>query len=55
MIAISGSSAMIEVDGGVTTGNIGKIAAAGVDIVVAGSAVFGADDPRSAISALTNV
>lgn len=55
MIAVSGSSAMIEVDGGVTTGNIGKIAASGVDIVVAGSAVFGADDPRAAISALTNV
>ena len=55
MIAVSGSSAMIEVDGGVTTGNIGKIAASGVDIVVAGSAVFGADDPRLAISALTNV
>lgn len=55
LISESGSKAMIQVDGGVTTRNIGKIAAAGVDIVVAGSAVFGADDPRAAISELTNV
>ncbi|MDE6334092.1 MAG: ribulose-phosphate 3-epimerase [Muribaculaceae bacterium] len=55
LISESGSKAMIQVDGGVTTGNIGKIAAAGVDMVVAGSAVFGADDPRAAISELTNV
>lgn len=54
MIADSGSKAIIEVDGGVTTGNIAKIAAAGVDVVVAGSAVFGASDPRAAISALTH-
>ena len=55
MIVVSGSNALIEIDGGVTTGNIGGIASAGVDIVVAGSAVFGAEDPRAAISALTNI
>ena len=32
----------IEVDGGVYAGNAGQIAAAGADILVAGSAVFGA-------------
>ncbi len=34
----------IEVDGGVTLENAADIAAAGADILVAGSAVFGADD-----------
>jgi len=55
MISESGSKALIEVDGGVTTGNITRLAAAGVDVAVAGSSIFGADDPRAAISALTNV
>ncbi|MGN0658608.1 MAG: ribulose-phosphate 3-epimerase [Emergencia sp.] len=34
----------IEIDGGVTLDNAGEIAAAGCDILVAGSAVFGAED-----------
>lgn len=34
----------IEVDGGVTLNNAAQIANAGADILVAGSAVFGADD-----------
>ena len=43
---------LIEVDGGVTTENIGEIANAGADVVVAGSAVFGAKDPAQAIKIL---
>ena len=43
---------LIEVDGGVTTGNIEEIANAGADVVVAGSAVFGAKDPAQAIKIL---
>lgn len=39
-----GSSFLIEVDGGVTDQNIGDLKKAGVDIVVAGSFVFGAED-----------
>ena len=39
----------IEVDGGVHVGNAGQIAAAGADILVAGSAVFGAADIAAAI------
>lgn len=35
---------LIQVDGGVGTDNIGKIADAGADILVAGSSVFSADD-----------
>ena len=43
---------LIEVDGGVTTENIEEIANAGADVVVAGSAVFGAEDPAQAIRKL---
>jgi ribulose-phosphate 3-epimerase len=36
-----GSSAWVEVDGGVDPGNAADIAAAGADVLVAGSAIFG--------------
>ena len=35
---------MIEVDGGVTLQNASDILRAGADILVAGSAIFGAED-----------
>ena len=47
-----GSKAMIEVDGGVSPQNAGKLGKAGVDILVAGSAVFRAEDPAAAVAAL---
>ena len=47
-----GSKALIEVDGGVTAENAGRLAKAGVDILVAGSAVFRAADPAAAVAAL---
>lgn len=37
----AGSSARLEVDGGVGAGNAGQVVAAGADTIVAGSAVFG--------------
>ena len=40
--------ARIEVDGGVDASTAGPIAAAGASLFVAGSAVFGADDPAAA-------
>jgi ribulose-phosphate 3-epimerase len=40
--------ARIEVDGGIDTGTAGPIADAGASLFVAGSAVFGADDPATA-------
>ena len=43
MIDESGSSTLIEVDGGIKAGNIRQVADAGVDVVVAGSAVFSPD------------
>ena len=42
----------IEVDGGVKPGNAAEIVAAGADILVAGSAVFGAKDYAAAIKAI---
>ena len=47
-----GSDALIEVDGGVTEENAGRLKKAGVDILVAGSAVFKAADPAAAVAAL---
>jgi ribulose-phosphate 3-epimerase len=42
----------LEVDGGVKVSNIGKIAAAGADTFVAGSAIFGAEDYAATIAAM---
>ena len=47
-----GGKALIEVDGGVTPKNAGRLRKAGVDILVAGSAVFRAEDPAAAVEAL---
>ncbi|SIT38501.1 D-ribulose-5-phosphate 3-epimerase [Paraburkholderia ribeironis] len=45
----TGRPLLIEVDGGVKASNIAQIAAAGADVLVAGSAVFGAADRAQAI------
>ncbi len=42
----------IEVDGGIKADTAGKVAAAGANVLVAGTAVFGAPDYRQAIVAL---
>ena len=47
-----GAKALIEIDGGVNMSNARTIREGGVDLIVAGSAVFGAEDPAAAISAL---
>ena len=43
---------LLEVDGGVNLKNIGNIAEAGADVIVAGAAVFGSDDYQKTITAL---
>lgn len=43
-----GLDVRIEIDGGVNETNLEEVAAAGLDMIVAGSAVFGAGDPRAA-------
>ena len=50
--AKSGRDVMLEVDGGVTINNIAKVAAAGADTFVAGSAIYGAKDYAAAIAAM---
>lgn len=45
----------IEVDGGVGPGNAAALAAAGATILVAGSAVFKAEDPATAINLMKGI
>jgi ribulose-phosphate 3-epimerase len=52
MIDRRGLAVELEVDGGVKPDNIGRIAAAGAEVFVAGSAVFGTPDYRATITAL---
>lgn len=54
MIERNNSEALIEVDGGVCQDNIADIVSAGADAVVAGNAVFKAEDPEIAIQNLKN-
>ena len=48
-IDASGYDIRLEVDGGVKASNIGEIAAAGADMFVAGSAIFGQPDYKQVI------
>lgn len=50
-----GSSCQIEVDGGVSPSNASALAAAGAEILVAGSAVFKAEDPASTVEVMRAV
>jgi ribulose-phosphate 3-epimerase len=43
---------LLEVDGGVNLKNIGDIAQAGADVIVAGAAIFGSDDYQKTIASL---
>jgi len=52
MITASGSKALIEVDGGVQAETAPRLVKAGVDVLVSGSYVFGAEDPHAVISQL---
>lgn len=52
MIINSGSSTLIEIDGGVTLDNAGAILQAGADVLVAGNTVFKSADPVATIAAL---
>jgi ribulose-phosphate 3-epimerase len=52
LIAAHGGSVWLQVDGGVSEQTIERCAEAGADVFVAGSAVYSADDPASAVQAL---
>jgi ribulose-phosphate 3-epimerase len=50
-----GSAVWLQVDGGISESTIARAAEAGADTFVAGSAVFGKDDPDAAIDALRSI
>jgi len=52
MIDEAGHATMIQIDGGVNADTIGGISEAGVDVFVAGSAIFGSDDYERTIADL---
>lgn len=49
------ANALIEVDGGVSAANSAELIAAGVDILVAGSAIYGSPDCKAAIAAIKKI
>jgi len=55
MAQILNPSLIIEVDGGVTETNAGKLYSAGADVLVAGNSVFSSKDPKSAIHNILTV
>ena len=52
LIARHGGEIWLQVDGGVTEQTIGRCAEAGADVFVAGTAVFGAQQPAAAVEHL---
>ncbi|MGH9766825.1 MAG: ribulose-phosphate 3-epimerase [Blastocatellia bacterium] len=52
LIRLKFSHARIEIDGGIGPDNAAEVIAAGAEILVAGSAIFGADDPAEALKKL---
>jgi ribulose-phosphate 3-epimerase len=55
LIDSRGSSAKIEIDGGVTSANAQQLVNAGADVLVAGSFVFKSDNPIQTIAELKKV
>lgn len=55
LITESGSSALIEIDGGVTLDNAPAIVKAGADVLVAGNTVFKSKDPLVTIASLKRI
>lgn len=55
LIVSSNSGAQIEIDGGCGLGNAADLIAAGADVLVAGSAIFGTEDPVATTAAMKAV
>ncbi|WP_294587503.1 ribulose-phosphate 3-epimerase [uncultured Bacteroides sp.] len=55
LIKITGSQALIEVDGGVNLETGARLIEAGADALVAGNAIFSTSDPKETIRALRNL
>ena len=52
LLTQAGSSAPIEIDGGIDLSNVAEVVAAGASILVAGNAIFGTPDAEGATRAL---
>ena len=52
MIDERGLATRIEIDGGIDADNIASVVAAGAEIIVAGSAIFGGGNPEAAVKGL---
>ena len=52
VLTAAGSTAPIEIDGGIGLDNVGAVVAAGANILVAGQAIFGTSDAEGATRAL---
>jgi ribulose-phosphate 3-epimerase len=55
LIVRNGGEIWLQVDGGVSEETIGRCAEAGADMFVAGSAVYGAQDPAAAVKTLRDL
>ena len=55
LISEHGPELWLQVDGGVSAATIERCAEAGADVFVAGSAVYGADDPAEAVRPLRSM
>ncbi len=55
LIQKKGASALIEIDGGVTSKNAKSLAEAGADVLVAGSFVFKSETPQQTIAELKQI
>ena len=55
MIREQGLGTIVEVDGGISARNAREVFDAGADALVAGSAVFGAEDPEAEIARILAV
>ncbi len=54
MIDRAGLQVDIEVDGGIKSENVGQVIAAGANVIVSGSGIFGANDYAGAIAQMRN-
>jgi len=54
IIVEAGATTLIEIDGGVTENNASALVQAGADVLVAGTSVFKAADPKAMIVSLKN-
>ena len=48
LLSAAGNDAPVQIDGGIHAGNAAQVVAAGAEILVAGSAIYDADDPTEA-------